>query len=130
MTKTKEIVETIPGLLSLSECRESIAFHGDKVNNDISSTLVNSSRILTLRRLLDLFEQYNNKIIKKKEGPKTYIIYWRDGAKEKVRGNNVTEAENNSIHRKENPNEDIDFFGYPHIKSYKYNSHERKWDGI
>ena len=65
MTETKEIVETIPGLLSLSECREAISFHGGKVNKDISSTLVNSFRILTLRRLLDLFEQYNIKLIKK-----------------------------------------------------------------
>ena len=67
MTETKEIVETIPGLLSLSECREAIAFHGGKVNKDISSTFINQGRIETLRSLLDLFEQYNNKIIEKED---------------------------------------------------------------
>ena len=62
-----EIVETIPGLMSLSECRESIAFHANNINNDISSTIVNYARIKSLRVTLDLFEEYNNKIIEKKE---------------------------------------------------------------
>ena len=65
MTDTKEIVETIPGLLSVSGCREAISFHGNNINGDISSTFVNSARIDALRSLLDLFETYNNKIIRK-----------------------------------------------------------------
>ena len=62
-----EIVETIPGFLSLSKCRESIAFHANNINRDISSTFVNSARIDTVRRLLDLFEEYNDKMIEEKE---------------------------------------------------------------
>ncbi len=60
-------IETIPGLMSLSECREEIAFHANNINNDISSTLVNNGRINSLRAVLDLFEQYNDKIIEKGE---------------------------------------------------------------
>ena len=60
-------MEIIPGFISLSECRDSITFHAKNINNDISSTLVNSARISSLRALLDLFEQYNSIIIEEKD---------------------------------------------------------------
>jgi len=55
-------VETITGLLSLDECRKSIEYHAHNINMDVSSQMVNSARIESLRGLLNLFETYNDKL--------------------------------------------------------------------
>ena len=55
-------VETLPGLLSLDECRKSIEFHAHNINMDMSSQMINSARIESLRSLLSLFELYNGKL--------------------------------------------------------------------
>ena len=52
---------------SLNECRESIRSLAISVSVDITSTLVNTNRITSMRSLLDLFEQYNEMLIYKEE---------------------------------------------------------------
>ena len=68
MPTTKIIVKTIPGFLSFSECKEGIAFYADSIVNEEAPTLLeNKGRISSLRALIDLFEQYHNKIIEKED---------------------------------------------------------------
>jgi len=52
---------------SLAECRKSIQDIAIRINNDISSTMINQGRIDSLRALLDLFEEYNKILIEQKE---------------------------------------------------------------
>jgi len=52
-------MERIKGRMSFDDCREMIAMYGNRINNDISSKIVNQAVINSLRSLLDLFEQYN-----------------------------------------------------------------------
>ena len=54
------MIETIPGMLSLEECRAAIEHHGKLINSDIHYIEVNTVRINSMRALVDLFEQYNN----------------------------------------------------------------------
>ena len=51
-------IKTIDGYLSIDECRKSIEFHAHNINTDITSLVVNKSRIRSLRSVLDLFERY------------------------------------------------------------------------
>lgn len=56
------IIKPIEGFQSLDECRSSILGIATHLNKDISSTWINEARILSLRSLIDLFEQYNNQL--------------------------------------------------------------------
>jgi len=60
--ETVKGVETIEGMQSLDECRASIKQLAERINDDISSTVINDARIKSMRVLLDLFEEYNNEI--------------------------------------------------------------------
>ena len=60
--KENNSIETIEGMQSLDECRESIKFHATNIMKDISSTGVNQARINSLRSLLNLFEEYNEQL--------------------------------------------------------------------
>lgn len=58
-------MEIITGMLSLDECRKSIKNLATSINEDISSTLINTNRSKSLRALLDLFDKYNSMLITK-----------------------------------------------------------------
>jgi len=60
--ETVKDVETIEGMQSLDECRASIKQLAERINDDISSPVINDARIKSMRVLLDLFEEYNNEI--------------------------------------------------------------------
>jgi hypothetical protein len=60
--KESELVKTIEGMQSLDECRASIKNIADNIFNDISSTLINSKRIESMRSLIDLFTVYNKQL--------------------------------------------------------------------
>jgi hypothetical protein len=49
----------------MDECRRSILFTAKNMENDITSTFINTNRIQTMRILIDLFEKYNNILIEK-----------------------------------------------------------------
>lgn len=57
-----------PNKVNLAACREGIALHANNIANDISSTVVNNNRILTLRALLNVFEEFNAHMIAEELG--------------------------------------------------------------
>lgn len=54
--------KTIEGKLPLEECLFAITVHARNMRKDTSSTLANTGRIVSMRALLDLFEEYNEQL--------------------------------------------------------------------
>lgn len=53
-------IHTIEGYLSFDGCRKDIELHAKNININVSNTLINNGRIISLRSLLGLFESYND----------------------------------------------------------------------
>ena len=59
-----------------------------------------------------------------------YLVFWKDGKKEKVEANNKNEIEENSLHKKKNPGAEVDFSGNANagnFSNFTYYPQEKKW---
>ena len=64
-----------------------------------------------------------------------YIVFWKDGKKEKVEANSRSDIEENSLHKKKNPDVEMDFSAHTNFKDYTsssfnnftYYPQEKKW---
>lgn len=65
MGKVEELSKIVvqEGIQDLAECQASIMTLGRTIgDSDMTSTFINEQRLLSMRTILDLFENYNNQL--------------------------------------------------------------------
>lgn len=55
-------LKALPNDMKLPECREQLKMLSDNIFKDMSSTIVTSKRIESIRNILDLIERYNRQL--------------------------------------------------------------------